>query len=259
MSGYVLAWNPRDADAARLLDGSLLRPDVLGLLPIGEVRTHQLHIGNTTRPLQDVFTVTGEPGPALTIRHAPPLDRIGCRMKSGVLHIEGDAGDHLGASMSGGSIQVQGRAGHHVGGPFPGFHRGMTGGEILIRGDAGDYAGLRMRRGLIAVSGSTGRSPGYRMLAGTIVLGRGLLDHPGLELRRGTLICLDQQHPFTGHPAWISHGVFESSAIAFLGLLLEHLRARGFPVTDAATRGAYELWVGDCLELERGELWQWRR
>jgi len=254
MKGYTLNWNPRDDHAARLLDGSPLRPDVLGSLSIDEVRLFALPIGRTTRPLQEVFEVMGAPGDALTLRQAPPLDRLGCHMKAGQLHIDGDAGDHLGASMTGGSIHVKGCAGHQVGGPVPGLQRGTTGGEIHVHGDAGDFTGLRMRRGLIAVAGAVGASPGYRMLAGTIVLGRGPLDHPGLELRRGSLICVDRAQPFTGHRAWVSHGVFETSAVASLSLLLRHVKSRGFPLPEAALHGAYELFIGDRLELNRGEL-----
>lgn len=259
MSGYTLTWKSRTGPAP--VDGSILRPDTLGPLEAAALRAATLPLGRKRVALGELFNITGQPGPTLTIAGAPPLDRLGEGMASGELVIQGDAGDDLGASMRGGLIRVRGRAGHRVGGPASTSRQGMAGGEILIDGDAGDYVGLRQRRGLIAVRGRVGSSPGYRMLAGTVVLGRGPLDAPGLEMRRGTILCLD---PAAGEAASASPGehfadvgAFASSVSPVIRLLIRRLVALGWPVDPAAMEGRYRLFRGDTLELGRGELWQW--
>jgi formylmethanofuran dehydrogenase subunit C len=179
-------------------------------------------------------------------------------MQSGELFIHGDAGDDLGASMRGGRIHVHGSAGHRIGGPEPTSDRGMTGGEIVIDGDVGDLTGVRMRRGLIAVRGRAGASPGYRMIAGTVVVGHGKLEAPGLEMRRGTVLGLDRSAagaPLGGHVA--EAGTIDAALCPVIRLLLRRLADLGWVVDPAAMTGRYRLAAADRFELGKGEIWQW--
>lgn len=257
-TGYTLTWKTRDTSdtSPSLADGGMLRPDILGVQSIEQVRATTVARGNEHASLGDFFDVSGEAGPRLVVRGAPPLPRMGARMAEGELIVEGDAGDELGAAMRGGVIRVAGRAGHRAGGPDYTSEHGMNGGEIVIAGEAGDYVGLRMRRGLIVVGGRAGRSPGYRMLAGTVVVMRGELNEPGLEMRRGTVVGLDVSTGRQRH-AWMrEEGTFPTSSITAAGLLLRRMNELGIAPDPAVLGGALRLSSGDHFELGKGELWQ---
>ena len=261
MSGYTLTY--RTTRTPALFDGAALRPDTLGSLDRDAVAAVALRLGRRELRLDEVFDIDGEAGERLTLRNAPPLDRLGAGMRGGELFVEGDAGDDLGASMTGGLLHVRGGAGDRVGGPDRGAAKGMTGGEILIDGNAGDYVGLRLRRGLIAVGGKTGKSPGYRMLAGTIVLMRTPGEAVGLEMRRGTILCLapannsasSQWRALDG--AFTSVGELDLATVPGLRLVLTRLRELDWPMDDDVSRARFRGWSGDRSEFDpgRGELW----
>ena len=260
MTSYMLTYKVRRSPAP--IDGSVLRPDALCLLSREAIAATPLPIGRTLVPLGDIFTIVAAAGnDSLHVCDAPPLDRFGVNMKSGNLVIHGNAGDDLGASMTGGLIRVEGSAGHRVGGPAVTSKRGMTGGEILIAGNAGDYAGFLMRRGLIAIAGRTGKSPGYRMLAGTIVLGSPCAEHPGLEMQRGTIIGCDKvQVP----ASFSAGGDIAASAMPAMLMVLRRLRSLGwrceagpFAKSSDVASGAWRLWSGDRLTLNKGEVLAW--
>lgn len=245
-AGYTLTLKP----GAHGSDASVLLPEKIGSLPIDEVRAL----------LGDCFNVEGTPGDTLTIHGLPALDGIGARMTRGTLIVHGQVGDDLGASMSGGVIHVLGRAGNRVGGPASSSNpkrQGMTGGCIVIHGDAGDYAGLRMRRGIIAITGQAGVSPGYRMIAGTLAIGSGDLNHPGLEMQRGTIISLQRDARINTAVTFASDGVFNAPAMAIIGLMLSHLHKLGMAITSEMKQGRWRFSSGDRLELGKGEIWQW--
>ncbi len=261
MSLITLTW--KGSGESALSDGSLLRPDALGALDATAIAAVKLPIGRTSVSLGDLFDVQRAVSSdiELIIRGAPPLHRLGANMSQGTLIIEGDAGDDLGASMTGGMIRVTGNAGHRAGGPDASSRRGMTGGEILIDGNAGDFAGFLMRRGLVAIAGATGKSPGYRMLAGTVVLGSRCDDQPGLDMRRGTIIAL------SGVKVPVSFGesgVISASAMPAMLPVMKRLRDSNWkPSSDSACDwnriggGAWRLWSGDGLALNKGEVLQW--
>ena len=250
MEGYTLTYRTDVTPA--LLDGAALRPDRLAGLSRVELASTPLPVGRTHRRLDELFEIDGDAGRRLTLRAAPPLLRLGAKMAGGELIVEGDAGDDLGASMTGGLIRVKGDCGHRAGGPDADDDRGMRGGEIVIEGDAGDFTGFRMRRGLIAVTGRCGKSAGHRMMAGTLVLGRGPYDHPGLEARRGTILCLDRTHPFTPHPGYARAGDHDAEDLVVMRLMRRRLAALGIEME----LGAWTLYDGDALELNKVELWQ---
>jgi len=247
-----------------LSDGSLLRPDTLGAMDTLAIEAVMLSVGRTTVPLGELFETecTASPQNILIIRHAPQLHRLGAQMAQGTLIIEGDAGDDLGASMTGGIIHVKGNGGHRVGGPDVTSRRGMNGGEILIDGNVLDFAGFLMRRGFIAIAGTTGKSPGYRMLAGTLILGSPCVNQPGLEMLRGTIISLSSIKPPV---SFAPGGTIAASAMPAMTIVLKRLRALQWPrLADAMfdwkkiNDGSWQLWSGDALTINKGEVLQWQ-
>lgn len=94
----------------------------------------------------------------------------GTGMKNAHIEIKHDVGDYLGATMPGnqygmksGSIHVHGNAADRVG-------ECMRRGIIAIAGNTGDYCGCQMRAGTILVLGNSGNYTGYGMRRGSIIL-----------------------------------------------------------------------------------------
>jgi formylmethanofuran dehydrogenase subunit C len=170
----------------------------------------------------------------------------GARMRGGELVVEGDAGDFAGAGMTGGRLVVHGSAGRRLGGELPGAR--MRGGEIVVHGDAGAEAGAGLRRGLIAVGGRAGAGAGVRALAGTIVALGGLGAHPGLAMRRASIVA---PPPVAPPP---TYALACSYRPPFLSICLRRLRALGLPVGDEWLAGRYARWSGDRLDLGRAEI-----
>jgi formylmethanofuran dehydrogenase subunit C len=270
MTGYTLRWKSQPVGP---VDGSMLRPDLLGSLDFTAVAATKILVGRRTHRLDEIFTIEGDPGSTLTVEGSPHFhdlgqgmvsgqllvqghggDYCGRQMAGGNLTVEGSTGDYLGAGMSGGLLRVHGSAGNHVGGPPPIATQGMTGGEILIHGAAGERLGFRMRRGLIATL-SAGPYAGNAMLAGTLLVVQGALLHPGLELRRGSIISLERSQATALEP----HFRFDfRTRPVILKILLGRLLELGYPLPAGCRHGLYALYTGDRLSLNRGEFWQWQ-
>ena len=261
----------------RLKQSSTIPLEVEGLLPeklaglnLAEIERLPLAHGNRTEPVAEWFDVAGNPSQnELTISgDCGFVKRIGERITSGRLVIEGNAGMHvgammkggsisvsgnsgdwLGAEMSGGKIEVRGNAGHQVGAAYRGSRKGMRGGTIIAHGNAGDELGLLMRRGLIAVRGSVGSFCGASMIAGTIAVFGGVGPRIAAGMKRGTIIVKGPE------PVW-PPGVTYACEYqpAFARLILNQLQKMGFdqlptgPVTvkchraDLVTGGKGEVW-----------------
>jgi formylmethanofuran dehydrogenase subunit C len=103
-----------------------------------------------------------------------------------------------------------------------------------------------MRRGLIVVNGDAGDYAGGRMVAGTIVLKRGVGRGAGFGLRRGSLILLEQPKELL--PTFGDCGVLEFD---YLRLLERSFRAAGNAIKlgDRARR-----LMGDMSVLGKGEM-----
>jgi formylmethanofuran dehydrogenase subunit C len=191
------------------IDGRVLRPERLSLLNVAELKQQRIPIGRHDYALSDVFEIEGDPSSTWTLPGAVNYLHLAKGMSSGVLRIDGPAGDYAGQQMQGGRLEINGSAGHslgagmqgglitvtgdtgpQVGGPCHDAHVGMTDGEIIIQGTAGPRAGFRKRRGLIAAHRCEEQA-GHHMLAGTIVVFQGPLQKPGLSMKRGTILCLD--------------------------------------------------------------------
>jgi formylmethanofuran dehydrogenase subunit C len=268
MNGYRFTWRHHPAG---LIDGSTLRPDLLGNLPPEEVGRRPLRIGRATWGLGDVFQIDGGPGPRLILPGSPRYIDLGAGMAAGELLVEGHGGLACGRAMSGGMLRVEGSVGHGlgcglrggrivvtgdagdlIGGPAPETRHGMQDGEIVVLGRAGERIGHRMRRGLIVV-GETGRYPGHQMLAGTIVVQAGPLCNPGVAMVRGTLITLDANAHHEWQPLFQYDCTFRP---VILKILLGHLQTLGIDLPAGSRHGRFELWSGDRLATNKGEIFR---
>ena len=130
----------------------------------------------------------------------------------------------------------------------------MKAGEIFVAGSVGTEAGLCLRRGLIAVASSAGEIAGHHLFAGTLLIARGELLMPGVDMRRGTVIGLESGAPLL--PGYARNGAVRHG---WLRLLKRRLEALGFPLLEPAAKllsgdAPLESWSGDLLSLGRGEI-----
>jgi formylmethanofuran dehydrogenase subunit C len=254
----------REAPVAPV-DAGVLRPDRLAGLSRAEIERLELRHGNRVVQVGELFDVSGAAQDELHLEGHARLqgvgsgmtagrltvsgsagDRAGARMQGGELVVEGDAGDFAGAGMRGGRLAIRGSVGRRLGGELGGAR--MRGGEILVHGDAGEEAGAGLRRGLIAVGGRAGAGAGVLALAGTIVVLGGLAAHPGLAMRRASIVAAP---PVTPPP---TYALACSYRPPFLSICLRRLRALGLSVGDEWLTGRYARWSGDRLDLGRAEI-----
>lgn len=176
---------------------------------------------------------------------------LGAEMTGGEIVVTGDASDWVGAEMHGGRIRVHGNAGHLVGAVYRGGRRGMTGGEILIDGDAGNEIGHTMRRGLIAIGGRAGDAAGVGMIAGSILV----FGTPGIRygagMKRGTIGLFSCDGTADVLPTFQYACTYRPT---FLNVMFRYLAAEGFAIPDSACRTKCHRYLGDFLELGKGEL-----
>lgn len=254
------------------IDGSVLRPDRLASVKVAELKQQRITIGRHHYAWSDVFEIEGDPGSSWTLTGAANYLHLATGLSSGLLRINGHAGDYAGQQMRGGRLEIQGSAGHslgagmqgglitvtgdagpQVGGPCHNTHVGMTDGEIIIQGSAGPRAGFRKRRGLIAAQRCEEQA-GNHMQAGTIVVFQGPLHKPGLSMKRGTILCLDPKTEVTWLPYFQPDCVYRP---VFVQIMLGRLLALGCKVPDGARHGKYQLYSGDRLSNGKAEILQW--
>lgn len=238
-----------------------------------EVAQTLIHYGNKTLPLGEFFQVSGSARDDNTVvwqGDCHKVKLIGTHLSEGTVRVEGNAGMHLGAEMTGGEvivtgncgdwvgaemhggrIHVHGNVGHLVGAVYRGGRKGMTGGEILVHGNAGNEVGQTMRRGLIAIGGSTGDAIGFNMIAGTILCFGETGIRPGAGMRRGTIGLLGQQPVPKLLPTFRHACTYQP---AFLQVYLRHLQQLGFPVAGELLTSHYHRYLGDFIELGKGEV-----
>ncbi|MDQ1281113.1 MAG: formylmethanofuran dehydrogenase subunit, partial [Thermoproteota archaeon] len=133
--------------------------------------------------------------------------RIGFKMSTGKIVVEGDVENHLGEEMSGGVIivngsagswtgsmmydgiiEVRGNAGDYVGSAYRGSLEGMKGGIIVIDGNVGNELGCFMRGGIIKVNRSVGQFAGMHMRQGTIFIRGDSEGRLGAEMIKGKIV-----------------------------------------------------------------------
>lgn len=173
---------------------------------------------------------------------------IGAGMSGGEIIVEGDATDWVAPEMAGGRIIIKGNAGHMVGSAYRGSKVGMQGGEIIVHGNVRNEAGHAMRNGLIVVGGNSGDFTGVSMLAGTVIVLGEMGIRNGASMIRGTIISMHDApmlptftYTCTFHPVYIRK-------------YLTYIKSLGLPVDDSQITSNYKRWIGDAIELNRGEI-----
>lgn len=176
---------------------------------------------------------------------------LGAEMTGGEIVLNGNADDWVGAEMKGGRIRVNGNVRHMLGAAYRGSIKGMTGGEILVDGNAGNELGNSMRRGLIAVSGNIGDVAGAAMIAGSILIfGETGIRH-GAGMKRGTIALFNAESAPRMLPTFKKAITFRP---LFMRFYLQHLKELGFPVADEHFDVSFHRYLGDFLELGKGEI-----
>ena len=126
----------------------------------------------------------------------------------------------------------------------------MTNGEILIDGNAGNEIGHAMRRGLIAIGGRAGDAAGVSMIAGTIVIAGETGIRYGIGMKRGSIVLLGDDPPEM-LPTFKHSG---TSRPTIMRVLFRHLSGLGWSVPAGSLDSAYHRFLGDFLELGKGEI-----
>ncbi len=250
------------------LEAEIIRPDKLIESSESVLSAHTVFHGNEKARLGDFFKVQGQYNGELRVEgDLSKIKHIGANMSEGRLIIDGDVGAHLGAEMSGGEIIVKGNAGdwvatemtggriiikgnagHMVGNTYRGNSSGISGGEIIVHGNVKNELGNAMRNGLIVVGGNSGDFTGTNMLAGTVIVLGEMGIRTGAGMKRGTILSMHKadmlptfSYACSYHPAYVR-------------LYLAYIKELGLPVDDAQFTGNYERWLGDSIELNRGEI-----
>jgi formylmethanofuran dehydrogenase subunit C len=264
------------------VDASPLLPEFLQDLSQEQIQQTPVLLGNREVHVRELFQLAGSLGDGV-LRftgdltrlyrigramsrgrievHGSPAHECGGEMSGGTLVIHGDAGHALGIQQRGGTIGVTGSVGDNLGGCYPGSLHGQRGGTILVGGNAGHGAGQYQRRGLIAIAGKTGDDAALAQRAGTLVIGSQVGERCAYDQRRGTVIVLAEINN-----EWRESGRFTAGyrgRLVMLDLLARTIRRQAddaafeMPAAFLARLDAsnFQLWHGDVLELNRGEVW----
>lgn len=250
------------------VEAEVICPDKLINSSESNLSTLTVFHGNEKATLGDFFKVQGQYNGELRVEgDLSRIKHLGTGMSNGRMIINGDVGAHLGAGMSGGEIIVEGSAGdwvapemtggrviikgntgHMVGSAYRGNAVGISGGEIIVHGNVGNELGHAMRNGLLVVGGNSGDFTGINMLAGTIIVLGEMGIRSGAGMKRGTILSMHNadmlptfSYACTYHPSYVR-------------LYLAYIKELGLTIDDAQLAGNYERWIGDAIELNRGEI-----
>jgi len=105
-----------------------------------------------------------------------------------------------------------------------------------------------MRGGLIAIGGNTGDFTGVNMLAGTIIVLGEMGIRNGASMKRGTIISM---HHAPMIPTFSYACTYNPT---YLRIYLSYIRKLGMEVADEQINGNYKRWIGDAIELNKGEI-----
>jgi len=195
------------------VEAESISPDVFDGKSANEVAMLQVWEGNRRRSLDELFKIvhkTDDASEKTAIRISGDVSkvrRIGAKMSTGKIIIEGDVGMHLGEKMEGGvitvtgnvdswaggrmkggTIEIKGDTGDYVGAAYRGSTQGMSGGTIIVYGNAGNEVGCFMRNGLIKVYGNIGQFAGIHMRKGTIFVQGNSEGRAGAQMRKGKIV-----------------------------------------------------------------------
>jgi len=195
------------------VEAERISPDAFAEKSVKEIAVLQVWEGNRKRTLGDLFKIeqgSDTSSEEATIRISGDVSkvrRIGTKMSTGRIIVEGDAGMHLGEEMKGGNItvtgntaswagsmmkngtiEIKGDAGDYIGAAYRGSTEGMGGGEIIIHGNAGNEVGCFMRKGIIKVYGNVGPFVGMHMRNGTVFVQGNSEGRAGAEMTDGKIV-----------------------------------------------------------------------
>ncbi|MFX1309927.1 MAG: formylmethanofuran dehydrogenase subunit C [Promethearchaeota archaeon] len=181
------------------LEAENITPDKFAGKSTAEIKKLVVYHGSEEKILGDFFSVSGSGGEVNDTKiiidgDLSNVKRIGEKMTSGEIVINGNVGMHVGNNMSGGKILVNGNAddwagamlkggeleitgdaGHYVGAAYRGFWKGMENGIIKVKGKIGNEA----------LSWANGSKPGNRFP--TLICG-GAGSFLGIHSHGGTII-----------------------------------------------------------------------
>lgn len=259
----------RDEPPVGTMDASPLLPERWVGATVRDLGANKINVGSREYRWDDLFEITGENNEVWSLPGNENYLYLARGMKSGGIGIDGHAGDYVGLQMNGGSLMINGSAGHRLGagmrggvirvtgdvgselaGPSPDAFEGMSDGEILVQGSAGPRAGFRCRRGMIAVNQAV-EEAAYDMQAGTLVIQQGPWHHVGMNMKRGTVLCLDA----SAAPGWLPY--FQPDAKyqpVIVRMILKRLKQLTYPVSDDALSATYQQYSGDRLVNSKGEI-----
>jgi formylmethanofuran dehydrogenase subunit C len=242
------------------VDAANITPDIFEAKSVDEIQGLPVFEGNRRRVVADLFRVdcdaaSYEDAGIRLIGDLVALKKIGAKMSSGRMVVQGNVGMRLGEEMRGGSITVKGNAdswvgtmmkggrievfgnaGAYLGASYRGSSEGMNGGAIVIHGDAGSEAGCFMRNGLITVQGNIGPFAGIHMRGGVILVEGDSDGRLGAQMRGGRIVVL-------GHvPSILPTFTVDSVR-------------RSVTVGEDRVTGPFYLYTGDLAEMGEGRLY----
>ena len=244
-----------------------ISPDVFQGKTLNEIEALQVWEGNKQKTLGQLFKVEevnteNQPdNPAIAVYgDVSKVRRIGLRMKSGEIIINGDVGMHLGEEMKGGKITLRGSAGGWVGSmmkggiieihgnvgdylcaPYRGSTEGMHGGRVVVHGNVGNEAGANMRKGVIKIYGSAGQFAGFRMHDGMIYVQGNCDGRAGAGMVNGKIVV---------------GGCLESVLPSFT---IDGIRPKVKIEESEVAEGPLYVFLGDIVENGNGKLYVFRK
>ncbi len=242
-----------------------LIPEKIQELSAEEIKNIELPQGRTKVKVGELFDVEVKESetPKLVIKNSTTkLKRIGEKMTTGEIVVEGDAGMYVGVEMKGGKIVVNGNADSwagqnmkggeliikgdakdYVGSAYRGDWRGMSGGTIIVEGNVGNEIGEYMKKGLIHIKGNTGIMPGIHQSGGIIIIDGDVEARAGGEMIKGAIVVNGKlKEPL---PSFKFEGIVENPVIKL------SKKDEGTPIT-----GKYYKFSGDYAKNKpKGQLY----
>ncbi len=200
------------------LEADVISPDTFAEKSLNEIKALELYLGSQKVKLSDYFEVKGKNGKADELKVVIDGDlskvkrigekmstgeivingnvgmHVGNQMKGGKITVNGDADDWAGAMLKGGELEINGNAGHYVGSAYRGFWIGMKDGVIRVKGTIGNEAMLWARNSKNAnkwpmlYCGGAGSFLGIHNHGGTIVVDGDVDRCTGADQAWGTII-----------------------------------------------------------------------
>ncbi len=177
---------------------------------VEEIEAFEVWEGNKKKKLGDVFRielVADGTSNVVINGDAAEVRRVGSRMKTGEMVVNGNIGMHLGEKMSGGKITVNGNAGQWVGSemkgglieihgnsgdylasPYRGSDTGMKGGKIIVDGNVGSDSCCYLKGGTVKIRGAAGPFLGFRMKDGAVHVEKKCASRAGANMSGGKII-----------------------------------------------------------------------